>query len=151
MTSQKRQPVTTIMGPPFEAGIANGISSDADLLASLPDPSLEPTALYKRIRGEPRDVDWASLSERNVRAALKNLPYASAKDLRVSCASTLCEVRGAMPNGISKENASIAMEAIQDPKLQANLASNGLQVAMTTFGGGAHGYVRTFTIYAKRN
>jgi hypothetical protein len=144
-------PASTRQGVPLvETETANGIVDDAELQASFPDPSLEPSALYKRVRAEPRDVDWAPRSERNITAALTAVPYVNVDDLRVSCASTLCEVRGAMPEGLSIENANVAMEAIQGQKLQSALDSTGLKPALITFGGGARAHARTFTMYTKR-
>jgi hypothetical protein len=124
------------------------ISEDAELEASLPDPALEPRALYKRVRTEPRDEEWAARSERNIRAALAPIPYISPNSLRVSCGSTLCEVRGIMPKDLSMENMNVAMQALQGEKLRQPLAEAGLQQQMASFGGG--GGTPGFTIYATR-
>jgi hypothetical protein len=144
-------PNVPLKGSPRIAGAQTGtptILDDANLRAALPDPDLEPRALYERLRAEPRDAEWAARSERSIKAAMTPVPYISQDDLRVSCASTLCEIRGSMPEGLTNDNANVGMEALQGEKLHNTLVKAGLQTAMASFGGGNG--AQSFTIYATR-
>lgn len=138
-------------GSPRIAGAQAGtptIPNDANLQAALPDPDLAPRALYERIRAEPRDAEWAARSERSIKAAMTPVPYIRQDDLRVSCASTLCEIRGTMPEGLTNDNANVGMEELQGEKLHNTLVKAGLQTATASFGGGNG--AQSFTIYATR-
>lgn len=130
------------------ATIPTSIADDPRLLSSLPDPASEPRMLYKRVRAEGRDEGWATRSERSIRAALAGVPYLSQDSVRVSCAATLCEVRGTMPEHLSDENANAIMQSLQGQRLQEPLDRAGLHTAVATFGGdnGAN----SFTIYTQR-
>ena len=139
-------------GSPEQASIAesatSSIADDPQLVASFPDPALQPRPLYRRVRAEVRDRDWAARSERSIRAALTAVPYLDHGNVRVDCASTLCEVRGTMTERLSDDNANVAMQALQGQQLQEPLERAGLESAVATFGG--ENGARSFTIYMQR-
>lgn len=132
---------------PVEAK-AVAIPDDPALQATLLDPAWDPRTLYKRIRTEHRDADWAARSERSINAAIAPIPYVDRERLRVSCASTLCEIHGAMTRNLSIDNANVAMGALQGETLSDTLARAGLQTKTQAFGG--EGADSVFTIYATR-
>lgn len=125
------------------------IPEDAGIRASAPDPLSDPEALYKRIRSEPRDRDWATRSENAIKAALIPVPYLDrAKDVRVSCATTLCEVHGSLAEEASMDNQNVAMQALQGDRFHNALTSGGLTIMTSSYTG--NGKTTGFTFYAKR-
>ncbi len=125
------------------------IPDDADMRASAPDPMSDPEALYKRIRSEPRDREWAARSENSIKAALIPVPYLNrAKDVRVSCAATLCEVHGSLAEEANMDNRNVAMQALQGERFQNALTSAGLTIMTSSYTGS--GKTTMFTFYAKR-
>ena len=125
------------------------IPEDADIQASLPSSDFDPLTLYKRIRSEGRDSQWAGRSEATVKEALNKVPYIDGeRGVRVSCASTLCEVRGSVAADASPENANVALQALQGQAFGKSLAAGDLEVTTASFGG--RGKAANFTIYMKR-
>lgn len=65
----------------------------------IPGSGINAEALYRRLRSEGRDEPWAVEREARLRALYAPLPRIS--DLRVRCATALCEVVGDIPAGVN--------------------------------------------------
>jgi DNA-binding CsgD family transcriptional regulator len=97
--------------------------NEVEPLTGTPIPSgPDPAALHARIRAEPRDASWAPQMEAAIRARAMQLPLIGKEgnELRVTCASDLCEIAGTIgwPGPVPKE---------YDPKLPQNQAQQSLQ------------------------
>ena len=136
------------VGSTSPASVLERIPEDVDIEAALPDPAADPRALYRRIRMEARDREWASRAETGVKGALAAIPNITQGALRVSCASTLCEVRGSVQEGATSDNANTAMQALQGGELRRSLDTLGLDLQSAAFGGGGRGM--PFTLYLRR-
>jgi DNA-binding CsgD family transcriptional regulator len=105
----------------------------------------DPAALHARVRAEPRDPQWAAKMEGQIEARLMSMPLIG-KDgnvLRVSCASTLCEIAGTLISPASKaeqdDQHSLYNQAIKDlqvPPLTDELTHLGLKNESGLFTGG---------------
>ena len=105
----------------------------------------EPVELHARLRAEPRDSQWAGRMEQQIEARLMSLPLVG-KDgnaLRVTCASTLCEIAGTLIAPPSKKEQedqnsqySRTVRDLQVPPLTDDLARLGLKVETDLFTGG---------------
>ena len=84
----------------------------------------QPADLHSQVRAESRDEKWASRTEAAIRERLLQIPLIG-KDgnvLRVTCASTICEIAGTVIAPPSKAEQA-------DPKSPYNRAIQDLQVA----------------------
>lgn len=106
----------------------------------------EPAELHARSRAEPRDEQWAGPMERQIEARLMSLPLVG-KDgnaLRITCASTLCEIAGNLITPPSKKEEeedqnsqySRTIRDLQVPPLTDDLMRLGLKVEAALFTGG---------------
>jgi DNA-binding CsgD family transcriptional regulator len=122
------------------------LTNEVDPLIGLPlQRGPEPAELHARIRAEPRDPQWADRTERQIEERLMSVPLVG-KDgnaLRVTCASTLCEIAGTLIAPPSKEEQedqnsqySRTVKDLQVPPLTDDLAHLGLKVEIALFTGG---------------
>ena len=120
----------------------------------------EPAELHARIRAEPRDGQWAGPMERQIEARLMSLPLVG-KDsnaLRVTCASTLCEIAGTLiappPKKEQEDQNSQYNRTIKDlqvPPLTDDLMHLGLKLESNFFTGGQEKSDRlVFLLYYSR-
>lgn len=139
-------PVDAAASPaPFTGNTPAPLSEDADVKGALPDPLMEPAALYRRIRAEPVDAALAGTSQRAIDAALVKVPYLDRDALRVRCATTLCEVHGRTMRDVSVENANVAIQALQGDAVRNTLGGAGMEIVVASFG------PTGFTLYTKRH
>src|SRR5437763_1443660 len=102
----------------------------------------EPAELHARIRAEPRDPQWAGRMEHQIEARLMSLPLVG-KDgnaLRVTCASTRCEIAGTLIAPASKKEQedqnsqyNRTVRDLQVPPLTDDLAHLGLKMESGSF------------------
>jgi DNA-binding CsgD family transcriptional regulator len=100
------------------------VEKEVDPLVGSPlMTSPDPAALHARVRGEPRDADWAPRIEAAIRARTMQIPLIGKNDnaLRVTCAAKLCEIAGSM-NWSQRPGE-------YDPKLPQSRAQQDLQSA----------------------
>ena len=97
---------------------------DVDPLVGAPmERFSQPADLHSQVRNEGRDEGWAPRTEAAIRDRLLKIPLIG-KDgnvLRVTCASTLCEIAGSVIAPSSKEER-------EDPKSRFNQTIQDLQV-----------------------
>lgn len=119
-----------------------GNQIDPMIGAPIPDgPNL--SALHAKVRTEPRDNDWASTIEGKVRARVSKIPLigTNGNELRVLCASTLCEISGSLitpPKAVAEDQHSRFSRTItelQVPPLPDDLAKMGLKMETGLFTG----------------
>jgi hypothetical protein len=127
------------------------LSEDADVKGALPDPLMEPAALYRRIRAEPVDAALAGTSQRVIDAALVKVPYLDRDALRVRCATTLCEVHGRTMRDVSVENANVAIQALQGDAVRNTLGGAGMEIVVASFGRRGSRSIRSGIELAARN
>ena len=100
-------------------------ANEVDPLVGAPlERFKQPADLHSQVRAEGRDEDWAPRIETAIRARLLQIPLIG-KDgnaLRVTCASTLCEIAGTVIAPPSKSEQ-------EDPKSPYNRAIQDLQVS----------------------
>lgn len=118
-----------------------------------------PAALHRKLRSEPRDPAWAPRMESAVRARVLQIELIG-KDgnaLRVTCASTLCEIAGtlAWPKPAPKEYdpkllQNRAMADLQDKALNDDLAKLGLTTMGASFMQAKTPDVSAFLLYYSR-
>ena len=87
-------------------------------------PNATPQATRQRFAAEPRDPVWAPRSEAALAVAYRTI-NGLAPDLRIRCASTLCEVVGRTTRGSSSAS-NRTMQALQGQSLVKRLSANGL-------------------------
>lgn len=120
----------------------------------------QPADLHSQVRAETRDEKWAPRAEAAIRARLLQIPLIG-KDgnvLRVTCASTLCEIAGtviAPPSKAEQEDPKSpynrAVLDLQVPPLTDDLAKLGLKHESGNFLGGKGKPDRSvFLIYYSR-
>ena len=101
--------------------------------------------LHKRVRSEARDQAWAERLEAAIRARVMQIPLVGKNGnvLRVTCASSLCEIAGTLIS--PKDKAELddqksqfhrTVEALQVPPLPDDLAKLGLKMEAATFTSG---------------
>jgi DNA-binding CsgD family transcriptional regulator len=120
--------------------------SDVDPLVGAPlERFKQPVDLHTQVRTEKRDDEWARLTEDAIRARLLQIPLIGRDGnvLRVTCASTLCEIAGTVIDPSSKaeqeDPKSLFNRTIQDlqvPPLPDDLAKLGLKHESGSFFGG---------------
>ena len=78
--------------------------------------------LHARVRAEPRDPDWAPRIEEQIRSAALRIPLIGkgGNALRITCASTLCEVAGNFESAESRHE-------IENPNSPSAIAMRELQ------------------------
>jgi len=105
----------------------------------------QPADLHSQVRAERRDEKWAPSTEAAIRERLLQIPLIGkgGNVLRVTCASTLCEIAGTVVAPPSKaEQAdpnspfSRAIQDLQVPPLPDDLAKLGLKHESGNFLGG---------------
>jgi DNA-binding CsgD family transcriptional regulator len=110
-------PVDPLIGMPLQTG---------------PDP----TALHAKVRAEARDPNWAPSMEASIRPLVLQIPLIGkgGNVLRVTCATSLCEIAGTMVWPVSLQKGydpklpqSRAQSALQDKPLNDDLAKLGLK------------------------
>lgn len=110
-------------------------------LVSGPDPA----ALHAKVRSEPRDSNWAPRMESAIRARLLSLPLVGKEGnvLRVTCASTICEIAGTLIAPESQQERedqnsqfSRTIKDLQVPPLTEDLQRLGLNNSSGMFTGG---------------
>jgi DNA-binding CsgD family transcriptional regulator len=105
----------------------------------------EPAELHARLRAESREAQWASRMEGQIEARLMSMPLIG-KDgnvLRVTCATTLCEIAGSLttpPDKREQEDLNSqfnrTIKDLQVPPLTDDLARLGLKNESALFTGG---------------
>ena len=100
------------------------VSEVDPLLGSPLQTAPDPAALHARIRTEARDAEWAGRTEAAIRARAMQIPLigTNANALRVTCATTLCEIAGSIQTTANPP-------AEYDPKLPESRAIAALQAA----------------------
>ena len=106
-----------------------------------------PSLLYGHVRSEPREPEWAPRAEAALKARYESLVNSGrVEDLRVLCASTICEVAGAIvgknPDGINS-----TMREIQNRELAEPLAQTGLTNQSAMFGSRPNSRQAVFATY----
>lgn len=110
--------------------------------AALPaGPDL--ASLHARVRTEQRDAAWAPAIESKVRARVRQIPLigTNGNELRVLCASTLCEISGSLvvPSKAEVEDQhsrfSRTISELQLPPFPDDLAKLGLKMETGLFTG----------------
>lgn len=120
------------------------VPEDAAVRGAFFDPAFEPSALYRRLRAEPVDSAAAARMQRAIDGGLVKVPYLDRAQLRLQCATTLCEVHGRFATGASTDNVNVAMQQLQGDTLRAPLATAGLEMMSASFGPDG------FTLYTAR-
>lgn len=99
--------------------------SEVDPLLGTPlQTSPDPAALHSQIRAEARDADWAGRMEQAIRARALQIPLIgkNGNNLRVTCATTLCEIAGSIQMPASSP-------AEYDPKMPESRTITALQTS----------------------
>lgn len=129
------------------------------LVGTIAGSQDSPDRLYALVRSEPRDGAWAHPTEQFLRDRYSKIPHVGgAKNaFRVICASTLCEVAGAIdaPSEPGHEYdagypLNVAMGQLQGKELHDDLAKAGLDFKSGMFGGGPDRARTTFLEYWSR-
>ena len=117
------------------AGAAAFIATPTEQAAPDVDPLIgqalpkmvDPSALHAKVRTEDRDEAWAEPLEKSIRARMMAIPLVGkgGNVLRVTCASTLCEISGSLLSPTSEAE-------IEDQHSRHNLTVRDLQVAPLT-------------------
>jgi hypothetical protein len=101
--------------------------------------------MHAKVRAEKRDTEWAPRMEAAVRARLLQIPVIGKEGnvLRVTCASTMCEIAGTLiePDPRPREydpNVPVyrATSDLQDKPLSDDLAKLGLKSEGNSFTSG---------------
>jgi DNA-binding CsgD family transcriptional regulator len=132
-----------------------------DPLLGAPLPKLaDPRDLHARVRAEKRDPSWAPRMESALRKRLVRIPLIGIDGnvLRVTCATTICEMAGTLIAPESKreredQNSSFntAIRDLQTSPLPEDLSKIGLKSEAATFMGGKGKPDRTvFLVYYLR-
>jgi DNA-binding CsgD family transcriptional regulator len=140
---------------------APATTNDIDPLIGEALPKFtDPSELHGKVRAEQRDAEWAPRMENAIRARLMSMPLIGKDDnvLRVTCASTLCEIGGTLiapPSKVEREDQNSqfnrTIKDLQVPPLTDDLARLGLKVEAGTFTGGKGKPDRTvFLLYYSR-
>jgi DNA-binding CsgD family transcriptional regulator len=121
-------------------------SSDVDpLIGSRLERFPQPADLHAKVRAEQRDGQWAPFMESAIRARLVRIPLVGQDGnvLRITCATTLCEIAGTLvgrPTKIEmddpKSQRNRTVQALQVPPLPDDLAKMGLKSEGSSFFGG---------------
>jgi DNA-binding CsgD family transcriptional regulator len=121
-------------------------SSDIDpLIGSRLERFPQPADLHAKVRAEQRDPQWAPRMESAVRSRLLQIPLVGqgGNVLRVTCATTLCEMAGTLIAPASKSDAedpksqfSRTIQELQVPPLPDDLSKFGLKNEGASFFGG---------------
>lgn len=145
-------------GAPDERGAAPSAGTDASAPVAKGDsllgqmfegPEVRPRRLYVSLRNEPRDPAWASRAEAQLRARYAHLPHARGiADLRITCASSLCEVAGAISD---KKQIGPAMRELQDKQVNQPIPGLGLKFESASFGTRRGPDQMAFVIYWARS
>lgn len=120
--------------------------STIDPLIGTPLPrGPEPAELHAKLRVEPRDQQWARPMERHIEARVMSLPLVGKHGniLRVTCASSLCEIAGTLLTPVSNaeredQNSQFnrTVKDLQVPPLTDDLMRLGLNFEAGTFTSG---------------
>ncbi|VXC36430.1 hypothetical protein [Sphingomonas sp. 8AM] len=121
------------------------VPEDDAVRGAFLDPAFEPKALYRRLRAEPVDPAAAARMQRAIDGGLGKIPYLDREQLRVRCATTLCEIHGPFAHGATSDNVNVAMQQLQGDQLRTPLAAAGLEIITAAFGPDG------FTLYTRRN
>jgi len=123
---------------------APGVTSAVDPLLEEPlQRRVDTVDLHTKVRAEPRDPLWAPRAEEQIRSVALRIPLIGkgGNVLRVTCASTICEVAGKFATASSSQKiddptspSSIAMRDLQG-LLPENLAKIGLKSESGLFTG----------------
>lgn len=148
VTTAKSGAAPAALASPAAAAAGSGIPDDPELEAAQIRPDMEPRALYRRLRAEPRDAAWAEQSERSLKNALASVPYVGSESVRVNCGSSICEAAGSWPENTSSENVNAAMQVLQGDSMRQGMERQGLNSAAGMFGGS--GKRSTFVLYFTR-
>jgi len=120
-------------------------TDDVDPLIGAPVPRFaDPADWYAKVRSEARDGIWASRAEDQIRARVLQIPLIGKNGnvLRVTCATTICEIAGTVAAPASKREqedqkspSNVAIKDLQVPPLPDDLAKLGLKSEGGTFTG----------------
>ena len=125
------------------------LSGEADPLLGKLMGSVEehPSRLYALLRSEARDPAWADPTDAALKAGYADLVRSGRlADLRVTCASTVCEVAGSI---VSKQLvlAERTLQQLQDLAFLQRIAPSGLKSAGHAFGPGRRSEEAVFASY----
>lgn len=131
------------------------------LLGPIPSSQDAPDAMYKNLRAEPRDSAWAPGAERLLSKRFSQIAHVGSPPavLRVTCATTVCEVAGTIdapePKGKEYDDPNHplvkATRELQEPPLRNDLEKAGLKQGAGMFGASADKPQRAaFIIYYTR-
>jgi len=124
-------------------------------IVTAPDPA----ALHAKVRSEPRDPVWAPRMEAAIRERVMQIPVLGKNGniLRVTCASSLCEIAGTMTWPSSRPKLydpklpqNEAQSALQDAPFRNDLAKLGLKEEAGTFISGKAPDTSAFLLYWSR-
>ena len=147
---------------------AAAMMSQAPVAGPLVDPLLErpmpkttdPAEWHGKLRAEARDSVWAPRMEELIRARVLKIPLVgkAGNVLRVTCASTICEIAGTVATPSSKleqedqnSPSNVAIRDLQVAPLPDDLAKFGLKSESGLFTGAKGPPERSvFLIYYSR-
>ena len=113
------------------------------------DPEFNPAALHRQIRSETPDATWAPQSEDNLRSAIADSLFdRPAMDIRINCASSLCEARGLVREAQGSAEARSAIDLLQSGEMVNRLALNGQ--AFITISSAKRSNGTAFFLYSRR-
>jgi DNA-binding CsgD family transcriptional regulator len=122
--------VHTTLAPPQATST---LPTDPLIDSAIGSPNDTPQATRKQFLAEPRDPVWAPRTEAALATAYRTI-NGLAPELRIRCASTLCEVVGQTMRG-SSSALSRTMKALQGQSLMKRLSANGLSSISQSFSG----------------
>lgn len=130
-------------------GISTNQSADPTGKSEFVFSSPSPLELHQRVGREPRDSDWSDKTETQLRAVYRSLPGPGGEQpITVRCATTICEVRGALP--LKAELSQQWMEVLQGQSLHERVEKIGLKTESQAFGNATPGAPSEFVAYWSR-
>ncbi|NIJ19554.1 DNA-binding CsgD family transcriptional regulator [Sphingomonas naasensis] len=93
-----------------------------------------PAKFYERLRAETRDAAWAPGTEQQLRLRFAAITGVAKDSLRVTCATTICEVAGVL-EGANADALNRVYQEVQGSTLRDDLSRFGLASGAMGFGG----------------
>jgi hypothetical protein len=99
------------------------------------ETAAQSAAMEDDVRSEPRDAVWADSRERSIRNAVGRLPFMDmAGQVRVLCATTICEVSVVAPDTLGPEHMRQFWALLQSSVVLGPLAKEGLKFRSASIG-----------------